>query len=118
MIWKSAWNRLRLSSNCRINRRNLMALLENRLRKAEGQLGTESRDIEVYKGAYKKYIRGDDDGEALNALPPYKPAKGAPTLVELIILAIAEVRGEAELRGEKFISRFTFKDSGAVNSQP
>jgi hypothetical protein len=80
-----------------------MALLESRLKKAEGCIGNESSDVEIYMEAFKKYYRGDDK-EALNALPPYKPPKGAPTRIELFILAMCEVDKEYRLKGEEFVS--------------
>jgi hypothetical protein len=83
-----------------------MALLASRLRKAEEQTGVDGSDARLYIEAYKKYLRGDDNGEAVQALPPYNPSKKGLTLTEVLIFAMHEVKKEARLEGKELVLRF------------
>jgi hypothetical protein len=95
-----------------------MALIESRLRMAEERAGVGGSNVEAYMEAYKRFYRGDDK-DALNALPPYKPGKGAPTGTELFILAMSEVDKEYRLKGEEFVSWLVQDElKGGKNEQP
>jgi len=73
-----------------------MSGLESRIKKAESAISDIGYDDQTYIDAIMRFYRGDDNGEAMAALPPYKGSPGQEAA--LCVKALSRVRNEANGR--------------------